>query len=153
MKNGMYTSTAGIIRYYKNDKLHRSDGPALIQPTGEEAWFLFGLRHREDGPAIYSSDGKFKSYYVHGRCHRKDGPALIASNNKTLIYNDNRLCYLQGTNSNFLDGSEYWYQDNCLHREDGPAILTATKERYFLKGVKCTESEIKCIKLKMVTSL
>jgi hypothetical protein len=42
----------GIKKYYKNDKLHRVDGPAIEYENGDGSWYIDGLLHREDGPAI-----------------------------------------------------------------------------------------------------
>jgi hypothetical protein len=149
MRQGKYTSTTGVIRYYKNDRLHREDGPALIMTTGEEGWFLFGLLHRIDGPAMYTKDMKHIVYYVHGRCHRVDGPALIPFEGKCLLLKDDTISYLSGVYGNFDTGSEYYYQHNNLHRSDGPAVITPTKERFFINGEHCTPTQIKQIKLKM----
>lgn len=40
--------------YYKNDEIHRNDGPAMISPY-ETKWYQSGELHREDGPAIVRS--------------------------------------------------------------------------------------------------
>ena len=59
------------IRFYKNGRLHREDGPAIIYSSGSKFWYLNGLRHRESGPAvtIYSGDNywyfKDKTYSTH----------------------------------------------------------------------------------------
>jgi len=47
----------GNIRYTKNGKEHREDGPAVIYPTGEQFWCKNGKLHREDGPAAIWADG------------------------------------------------------------------------------------------------
>jgi (2Fe-2S) ferredoxin len=43
--------------WYMNGKLHREDGPAVIDPYGTQVWLLNGKRHREDGPAVIYTDG------------------------------------------------------------------------------------------------
>ena len=49
--------------YFKNDLLHREDGPAVIR-VGRLCWFIEGLRHRLGGPAIiYNHE---ISFFVHG---------------------------------------------------------------------------------------
>jgi len=36
------------------------------------------------------------------------------------------------------DGTEYWYKEGLLHREDGPAIeLPDGSEAFYLKGLRC----------------
>jgi hypothetical protein len=49
--------------------------------VGEEKtqWFLNGVLHRHDGPAIEHSDGS-KIWYLNGKLHRHDGPAIKHSN-------------------------------------------------------------------------
>ena len=40
-----------------NGKLHRDDGPALINSDGDKEWYYHGKRHRENGPALIHPDG------------------------------------------------------------------------------------------------
>lgn len=42
--------------------------------NGTEWWYLDGVRHREDGPAIEKLNGE-KHWMRHGKFHREDGPA------------------------------------------------------------------------------
>ena len=46
------TDELGTVSYYKDNKYHRTDGPAVQRPEGYKAWYLNGERHREDGPAV-----------------------------------------------------------------------------------------------------
>jgi len=48
----------GNIRYWKEGKLHRRYGPALIYSDGTQEWYKNGKRHRKDGPAVIEPDGK-----------------------------------------------------------------------------------------------
>ena len=41
---------------------------------GSKAWYLNGVRHREDGPAYEGADGS-KWWYLNGELHREGGPA------------------------------------------------------------------------------
>ena len=66
--------------WYKNDRWHREDGPAVILASGEKGWWLNGERHREDGPAVECVDGD-TMWFRHGRLHREDGPAVEATRN------------------------------------------------------------------------
>ncbi|WP_175912367.1 hypothetical protein [Burkholderia metallica] len=75
MRQGRYESN-GTVEYFKDDKLHREDGPAMIDADGYKVWFVNGLRHRLDGPAVLGPDGH-QAWYVEGQLHREDGPALI----------------------------------------------------------------------------
>ena len=60
---------------------------------GNKYWWLNGMLHREDGPAIEYTDGAV-SWYLNGQC------------------------YLRINKS----GTKYWLLNEKLHREDGPAI-------------------------------
>lgn len=50
------------IRYYKDGRLHKKDGPA-IESRFRKEWYINGLHHREDGAAIEYKDGTHKYYY------------------------------------------------------------------------------------------
>ena len=48
----------GDTIWYKDDKIHRDNGPAYISPRiGYKGWYKNGKRHREDGPAIINPTG------------------------------------------------------------------------------------------------
>lgn len=57
----------GSRLYYKNDVLHRTDGPAYITSNGQEEWYLNGKLHRLDGPArvIYQDN----EYFIDGKSY------------------------------------------------------------------------------------
>jgi hypothetical protein len=63
------------IRWYKNGKYHREDGPAIEYENGVKYWFINDFLHREDGPAIEYSNGT-KKWFKNGERHREDGPAI-----------------------------------------------------------------------------
>lgn len=66
----------GSISYYWGDLLHNPNGPAYIGPTGEHTeYWIKGLRHRVDGPAIELPNGDYE-YYVMGKRHNLNGPAV-----------------------------------------------------------------------------
>ena len=44
-------------------------------PDGSQAWYLNGRLHREDGPAVINSN--YQAWYFRGQLHRADGPAYI----------------------------------------------------------------------------
>ena len=86
-------------RYYLNGILHRLDGPAVEHSDGSKYYYLNGILHRADGPAIESANGS-KHYYLDGKRHRVDGPA-----------------------AEFPNGSKHYYLDDKRHRVDGPAEI------------------------------
>ena len=42
----------GTTSYWKDDVVHRDDGPAIIKKNGEKYWMVNGKPHRIDGPAV-----------------------------------------------------------------------------------------------------
>ena len=75
MKNGLHVDKDDTKKWYLNDKLHRTDGPAIEWADGTKEWWHNGMRHRTDGPAIEWADGT-KAWYLNDKRHRTDGPAI-----------------------------------------------------------------------------
>jgi hypothetical protein len=106
------------MKEYKNEKgeYHCIDGPAYINTDGiYKEWRINGKLHREDGPAIIDSD--CKEWYINGKKHREDGPAYISSNCKEWYINGiirNKEWvekYLKIKNNHMILGvivSDYW---------------------------------------------
>ena len=74
--------------YNQNGKLHRIDGPAILDyfefedvKIEREQWYLNGKLHREKDPAyikyLYSGEIDYEEWWVNGNLHRTDGPAFI----------------------------------------------------------------------------
>jgi hypothetical protein len=63
MLNGLIVEPNGTKRYYKNDKLHRIDDPAVELFNGDKYWYFKGELHREDGPAVEWVNGH-KGWYL-----------------------------------------------------------------------------------------
>jgi hypothetical protein len=68
-------SADGRREWWLNGVPHREDGPAIEWPDGRREWWLHGKLHREDGPAIEWPDGR-REWWLHGKRHREDGPAI-----------------------------------------------------------------------------
>ena len=87
MKNGLIIEDDGTTGWYKDDKLHREDGPAVVYSNGDKVWALNGEPHRVNGPAAVYFCGN-KLWYLNGRLHRIDGPAIenIDGNNFWYLY-------------------------------------------------------------------
>jgi hypothetical protein len=71
-------------KHYRDGKLHREHGPALIERktdgSSREIYYRNDQFHREDGPAIieHTVGGYIREeYYREGRHDRQDGPAVI----------------------------------------------------------------------------
>ena len=93
--------------YYIEDKLHNEYGPALISEYGKK-WYLNGLLHRIDGPAVEWVSGTIE-WYQHGARHRLDGPAYI-SNTTTVWYKHNKLHNPNGPAAIYPHrGEKFWY--------------------------------------------
>jgi hypothetical protein len=71
----MLTLSNGDRKWYINGVLHRTDGPAVERAAGTREWWVSGLLHRTDGPAIEFASGTRK-WHVNGMLHRTDGPAV-----------------------------------------------------------------------------
>lgn len=59
-KNGR-SEEGDYFCWYKDDQLHREDGPAIeyVGLHGKlEVWYRNGFPHREDGPAVVKLNGK-----------------------------------------------------------------------------------------------
>jgi hypothetical protein len=109
----------GTKKWYKNNKLHRIDGPAVEWEDGDKWWCKNGKYHREDGPAVEGKNGS-KEYWLNDKRHREDGPAI-----------------------EWVDGTKLWYKDGMRHREDGPAVefVNGGKE-YWLNNKKVKEEDL-----------
>ena len=59
------TDLYGSKVWYKNDLLHRDDGPAIESANGGKQWYKNGKLHRDDGPARIWADGK-KEWWING---------------------------------------------------------------------------------------
>jgi len=63
--DGLLVFKDGTREWYLNGLRHREDGPAIEGVDGRKEWFLYGKRHREDGPAFEGSDGT-REWWIHG---------------------------------------------------------------------------------------
>ena len=57
MRDGMRVDEHGNHRWYVNNRLHRTDGAAVVWRRGTREWWLNGQPHRTDGPAVERWDG------------------------------------------------------------------------------------------------
>jgi len=81
--------------YKDGSVLHREDGPAVEDASGNKWWYINGELHKEHGPAIEYADGG-KVWWINNKLHRVDGPAI-----------------------EYADGDKVWYIDgNVLTEEE-----------------------------------
>ena len=57
-------------KWYKDNLLHREDGPAIERHNGSKHWYINNERHRLDGPAIEYANGS-KYWYYHDKWIRE----------------------------------------------------------------------------------
>ena len=48
MKNGLIIDENGYKYWYLNDKLHRTDGPAVENSIGDKRWYINGIKLSEE---------------------------------------------------------------------------------------------------------
>ncbi len=97
--NGFHGTTYAHT-WFRNNKLHREDGPAYIPINGSkcddatcgectrELWFYDGKLHREGGPALITDS--VCVWLRHGTVHRDDGPAVEYANGAAIWYRDGK---------------------------------------------------------------
>jgi len=103
---GVFDDGRGV--WYKHNKRHRVDGPAVVCVDGTEQWYWEG----NQTPAPVREDIRYVWRNEIGEAHREHGPAIV--------YDDGRMC---------------WYKNNKRHREDGPAIICSDEEpKWYLNG-------------------
>lgn len=89
-----------------------------IDKMGTKRWWLNGVRHRTDGPAVVTADG-IKEWWKKGKLHREDGPAVEWAN-----------------------GSKEWWLNGDLHRIDGPAVERVYgANQWWLHGIRYSTAE------------
>ena len=133
--------------WHVDGRLHREDGPALVDSRGVSAWcyggrlhrvnepawigrgsieyYLNGARHRAGGPAVsyYDATCGILRWYHHGRLHRYDGPAVET-------FSD-----LGEDSEGFYRHREEWYWNGVRQRiGDGPALTERFDGAYLLEA-------------------
>jgi hypothetical protein len=125
-------------KYYFKGIQHVEDSPAEIKKSGTKVYYMYGVKHRVGGPAVFDTMTKSEYWYQYGMLHREDGPATTI-HNKVLKHRINYTWYKYGLNSRqdgpacityhtVLDMNIYtaWYKDGNFHRSadegqgDGP---------------------------------
>jgi len=133
MRNGLIVDFNGDKYWFKDDQLHREDGPAVEDADDTKYWFQNGRLHREDGPAVEYAGGVTRWYFkgIFVGFGDKPDPTLWE-----------RLTSVEANGGPLLNGcvvdsggTKHWYKDDLLHREDGPAVeLTSGRKDWHLNG-------------------
>ncbi|RTK95490.1 MAG: hypothetical protein EKK64_06625 [Neisseriaceae bacterium] len=110
------------IQILHKNKLHNTNGPAVIYKNGREEWYFEGKRHREDGPAVDSEN--IKIWYKKGLRHRENDPALIKDNLK--VWYERGLKHRTSP----LPAVEYYIENEKVSRAEwwNHGILEQTKD-------------------------
>ena len=61
----------GNKHWYKENRLHREDGPASEDSYGNKAWYQNGYLHRLDGPALEWKNGN-KEWWIEGKQYTEE---------------------------------------------------------------------------------
>ncbi len=56
-EEGNVEQADGTKSWWRNEMLHRTNGPAIEYANGSKSWYLNDELHRIDGPAIENADG------------------------------------------------------------------------------------------------
>jgi hypothetical protein len=64
VKNGKEVDQNGNQWWWKDSRLHRDDGPAIIYCDGTKYWYKNGCRHRENGPAVIRPNAE-DLFFIH----------------------------------------------------------------------------------------
>lgn len=133
------------IRWYKNSKLHREEGPALILSNGQCQWFIDGIRQRKNGPSYISSLGD-EHWLIGDTYHREDGPAVKLYGCKADCGEEwwlNGVLHREGKPALIWpDGTREWFLHGERHREDGPALDWGDDTKgWWLNDAEYTEQE------------
>lgn len=161
-KNGLFINAQGDSEWYVNNKLHRLEGPAIIDSKGNQYWFKEGRLHREDGPAVEKIDGT-QRYYMNGvekKLSHSVTTTKTAKKTKKIktvdeTYEKKVDITLNGTMINekgdshtyvngllhskntpaviYANGDKHWFKKGKLHRLEGPAIEEANGNNYWFK--------------------
>ena len=84
LKNDINTGYWSIFYYDSDGKFHNLYGPAINHDNSIKMWYINGIRHRENKPALISPLGEL--WYYYGNLHRINGPASIHKNIGNIYY-------------------------------------------------------------------
>ncbi len=146
-------ATNRAIKYYRNGKLHRTDGPAVIYESGKMKYYRNGKLHRTNGPAVEYKDFNNKSEELAYNL----SPNVNGSENESSIHTPtlvDRISYDQDlklhkenikaekivTDENkpaidIFETKRWCNKDGKLHRDnDLPAIVYHTGSKLWYKN-------------------
>ena len=67
MARQYYYSDGSVLVHHDGSKmLHREDGPAVELPARYKLWYIYGKKHRVDGPAFQPLGMGLPRWYIDG---------------------------------------------------------------------------------------
>lgn len=130
-------NSEGTIIWYKDDQVHREDGPAVLKINGIQQWYKNGKLHNENGPAtITGNQDGAQRWYINGELHREDGPAIKLENGETRWYingslhRDGDLPAIERP-----DGTQEWWKNGELHRDNEPALIKPSARKHLFSNL------------------
>lgn len=100
----------GLKEWRKAGFLHsKGDSPAKIYPDGKKEWWRQDKLHRTKGPAVVN---KLLEWWIDGKRHREDGPAVTIIDRHRWDYSDKDCPYDQY----FLNGREICKEEFYLRK-------------------------------------
>ena len=109
MKNRLVIAKDGTKRWFKDDRRHREDGPAVEWVLGLKEWYF---------KDIFVGEGDAPDPVLWERL------TSVEANGGSLLNG----CIVDA------DGVEWWLKDDKLHREDGPASTTYQNTNWYFHG-------------------
>lgn len=140
------------LNYYYKGMLHRcsanaisGEGPAEVWESGTEIWYMYGVKHRENGHAVMDIMSKQTIWYYFGLIHNDNSRAkIIYSKNYRycesawykygICHRDNGAAYVKAkmTSKKMTIIQKSYYSNGHLHREDGPALIINEGDKEYM---------------------
>ena len=122
------------IFWYKNGNLHREDGPAYIDSSGYEEWWLNGKNYFSESEWKKELEKLKKKSPIKKKIEKKIDSKVLKLNSKKDSIPENYTGVVEWEEQE----KEYkvWLKDGEWHREDGPAIVYNDGEKeWWLDGI------------------
>jgi hypothetical protein len=134
--------SCGAVEWYIDGVLHKDDGPAVESSRGNKFWYVHGILHRDGGPAVESIEGN-RYWYTNGYIHREDGPAFIGPGMEEWRINGKLHREDGGPAVKYGNGQKEWWINGMRHREDGrPAVKESNNvNSWYIYSNKITKGE------------
>ena len=127
MKDGLTITEEGDKYYYLNGLLHREDGPAVEYHFNDEQW-----TNQDEYDTFGSQIRTHKAWYSHGEYHRIGGPAIEWADGTNSWFVNGKKHRLDGPAIETFDGRKLWYVDDVLiHCKDQEEFERLLKMRAF----------------------